>query len=153
MTEDQKIMVQESWEKVIPISDTAAELFYGKLFELDPSVKPMFSTDIKVQGKKLMSTITLAVKGLDDLDKLVPVVQKLGRDHVSYGVKDEHYDTVGNALIWTLGQGLGESFTDDLKNAWLEVYTILATTMKDAAAEVKPEKPSGILGKIGSFFK
>ncbi|MGA1128252.1 MAG: globin family protein, partial [bacterium] len=140
--------------KVVPISETAADLFYGRLFELDPSVKPMFTTDIKEQGKKLMSMITIAVKGLDDLGKLVPAVQKLGRDHVTYGVKDEHYETVGSALIWTLGQGLGEDFTDEVKEAWLEVYTILATTMKDAAKQVESvEKNAGVFGWFMKLFK
>lgn len=135
MTPTQVELVQATWEKVVPIADTAASLFYGKLFELDPSLKPLFTSDIKEQGKKLMQMITVAVRGLNDLDKLVPAVQALGRRHVAYGVKDEHYATVGTALLWTLEKGLGDAFTPDVKEAWATVYGILADTMKKAAAE------------------
>jgi hemoglobin-like flavoprotein len=133
MTPRQVELVQTTWAQVVPISETAASLFYGKLFELDPSLKPMFKTDIKEQGKKLMMMITAAVRGLSDLGKLVPVVQDLGRRHVGYGVKDEHYTTVGTALIWTLEKGLGGAFTPEVKEAWVTTYTILADTMKYAA--------------------
>ena len=135
MTPEQIELVKSSWAKVVPISEQAAELFYGKLFELDPSVKSMFKGDMKEQGRKLMAILNTAVNSLDKLGEIVPAVQEMGRRHVGYGVKDEHYDTVGEALIWTLGQGLGEAFTDDVKSAWLETYTIVATTMKDAAAQ------------------
>ncbi|PVZ71969.1 globin family protein [Pelagibaculum spongiae] len=135
MTPEQKQLVQQSWEKVVPIADTAAELFYGRLFELDPSLKPLFSDDIAEQGRKLMTMIGVAVRGLDNLEALVPAVQNLGRGHVAYGVKDQHYETVGAALIWTLQQGLGEAFTPELQEAWVTVYTVLADTMKGAAAE------------------
>ncbi len=137
MTPTQVELVQTTWEKVVPISETAAALFYGKLFELDPSLKPLFTSDIKEQGKKLMQMITVAVRGLNDLGKLVPAVQELGRRHVGYGVKDEHYATVGTALLWTLEKGLGDAFTPDVKEAWATVYGILADTMKKAAAEPK----------------
>lgn len=134
LTEAQKNLVQESWQKVIPISDTAAELFYGKLFELDPELKPMFAkSDMKEQGKKLMTMIGAAVKGLDTLGELVPVVQGLGKRHVGYGVKAEHYDTVGEALLDTLDKGLGDDFTPDTKEAWTITYTTLATVMKEAS--------------------
>jgi len=135
MTPKQIDLVQTSWEKCVPIADQAAALFYGKLFELDPELKPLFKTDIKEQGKKLMTMITVAVRGLNDLGKLVPAVQDLGRRHVGYGVRDEHYQTVGIALLWTLEQGLGSGFTPEVKEAWTETYTVLATTMKEAAAE------------------
>lgn len=134
MNAEQITLVQDSFAKVVPIADTAAELFYGKLFELDPSVKPMFKGDMKEQGAKLMKMIGMAVNSLNDLDSLVPVVQALGERHLDYGVKDEHYDTVGEALIWTLGAGLEDAFTDEVKGAWLETYSILATVMKDAAS-------------------
>ena len=120
---------------VLPISDKAAELFYGKLFELDPSLKPLFKGDMKEQGEKLMKMINTAVNGLDQLDQIVPAVQQLGVRHVNYGVKDKEYDTVGAALLWTLETGLGDAFTDDVKEAWATVYGILADTMKAAAAD------------------
>ena len=135
MTNEEIELVKTSWEKVEPISDVAAELFYGKLFEIDPTLKAMFSDDIEEQGKKLMMMINTAVNGLDRLDQFVPAVQALAERHVGYGVTDGHYDTVGEALIWTLGQGLGDGFTDDVKAAWLTTYTLLANTMKEGAAE------------------
>jgi len=136
MTPEKITLVKTSWAKVKPIAETAAELFYGKLFEIDPSLKSMFPADMKEQGRKLMAMINTAVNALDKLETIVPAVQDLGRRHVDYGVKDEHYDTVASALIWTLGEGLGDDFTDEVKEAWVETYTILATTMMDAAKEV-----------------
>ena len=133
MTENQVSLVQGTFAKVAPISETAAEIFYGKLFEIDPSLKPLFTSDIKEQGKKLMSMIGAAVGGLNNIEALVPVVQDLGKRHVSYGVTPEHYETVASALLYTLEKGLGEAWTPEVKDAWVEVYTVLATTMKDAA--------------------
>ena len=136
MTPEKIKLVQDSWAKVKPISETAAELFYGKLFELDPDVRSMFTGDMKEQGRKLMAILNTAVNALDKLETIVPAVQDMGKRHVGYGVKDEHYDTVGEALIWTLGAGLKDDFTEDTKQAWIEVYTLVADTMKAAAAEV-----------------
>jgi len=134
MTEEQKTLVQDSWEKVVPISETAAELFYARLFELDPELKPLFaSADMKEQGKKLMLMITTAVRGLDKLDELVGAIQAMGKRHVGYGVKAEHYDTVGSALLDTLEKGLGEAWSPGHKEAWALTYTTLAGVMKDAA--------------------
>jgi hemoglobin-like flavoprotein len=135
MTPEQVGLIKESWSKVLPISDKAAELFYGKLFELDPDIRPLFKGDMEEQGKKLMKMINTAVNGLDRLDAIVPAIQQLGARHIAYGVKDEHYDTVGAALLWTLGAGLGDAFTEDTKEAWATVYGLLADTMKAAAAE------------------
>ena len=126
-------MVQSSFAKVVPISEQAAEIFYGKLFEKDPSLKPLFKGDMKEQGKKLMTMIATAVNGLNNLEGIVAAVQDLGKRHVGYGVTAEMYDTVGAALIETLAAGLGDDFTDEVKDAWVETYTILATTMKEAA--------------------
>lgn len=126
-------LVQQSWAKVSPIADQAADLFYGRLFELDPSLRSMFPDDMSEQKKKLMTMIGVAVGGLTKLEEIVPAVQSLGKRHTGYGVKDEHYDTVGSALVWTLGQGLGEEFSPDVESAWIKVYTLLADTMKNAA--------------------
>lgn len=136
MTPEQVTLVTTSWEKVKPISDTAAELFYGKLFELDPSLKALFTGDMTEQGRKLMAMINTAVNSLKNVEAIVPAVQDLGRRHVGYGVTDAHYDTVAAALLWTLEQGLGDAFTNDVKQAWTDTYVLLATTMKDAAASV-----------------
>ena len=126
-------LVQDSFQKVVPIASTAATLFYDKLFELDPTLRPLFKGDIQEQGTKLMNMLGTAVKGLSNLEALVPAVQALGKRHIAYGIKDQHYDTVGIALIWTLGQGLGDDFTDEVKQAWLETYGVLSSVMKDAA--------------------
>lgn len=134
MTPEMIEHVQNSWEKVKPISETAATLFYGRLFELDPSLEKLFSGDMEEQGKKLMTMLGTAVAGLRNLEAIVPAVEALGKRHVSYGVEAAHYDTVGAALIWTLSQGLGEAFTDEVEAAWVETYSTLATTMKAAAA-------------------
>jgi len=135
MTPEQIELVKTSWAQVVPIADTAAKLFYGKLFELDPALKPLFKGDMTEQGRKLMRMVGTAVNGLDRLDQIVPAVKDLGVRHVAYGVQDSHYDTVGSALLWTLGQGLGESFTTDVETAWATVYGLLADTMKSAAAD------------------
>jgi hemoglobin-like flavoprotein len=133
MTPAEKDHVQRTFAKLVPIADQAAALFYGRLFEMDPSLRPLFKGDMREQGKKLMQMIAFCVKGLDALDQLVPAVQGLGRRHAGYGVSDAHYDTVGGALIWTLEKGLGADFTPDVKSAWTAVYAVLATTMKAAA--------------------
>jgi hemoglobin-like flavoprotein len=122
---------------VAPIADEAAVLFYGRLFELDPELQKLFKSDIKQQGRKLMTMIGMAVRGLDNLAALVPVVQNLGRRHVAYGVMPGHFDTVGAALLWALKQGLGAAFTSEVEKAWAAAYMLLASTMKEAAtAEV-----------------
>ena len=119
---------------MLPIADTAAALFYERLFELDPALRPLFRGDMGAQGRKLMTMIGVAVKGLGRLSEIVPTIQKLGARHVAYGVKDEHYATVDAALLWTLGQGLGERFTSEISAAWMNAYTLLSDTMRAAAA-------------------
>jgi hemoglobin-like flavoprotein len=133
MNSEQIMLVQTSFVLVLPIADTAAALFYQRLFELDPSLRPMFRGDIQEQGRKLMTMLKIVVNGLTRLDQLVPAVQELGRRHARYGVRDEHYDTVAAALLWTLGQGLGEAFTPEVEQAWVAAYMVLAGTMKAAA--------------------
>ena len=135
MTPHQKMLVQTSFAQVAPIAETAAGLFYAKLFELDPSLRPMFKGDIKEQGRKLMHMLAVAVSGLDNLGILVPVIKSLGKRHVGYGVRDEHYETVAVALLSTLELGLGEAFTDEVREAWVTVYWLLADTMKAGAAD------------------
>ena len=136
VTSAQKQLVQDSFAKVAPIADDAAALFYRRLFELDPRLKLMFPGDMAPQRKKLMQMLTAAVKGLDHLEQLVPVLQDLGRRHAGYGVADAHYDTVGQALLWTLEKALGRAFTPELRHAWTTVYTLVAVTMQEAAREV-----------------
>ena len=133
MTPAEKRLVQTTFAQLVPIADQAAALFYSRLFEMDPSLRPLFKTDLQEQGRKLMTMIDVCVSGLDRLDQLVPAVESLGRRHAGYGVTDAHYETVGGALLWTLEKGLGVDFTPDVKAAWTSVYTVLATTMKAGA--------------------
>jgi hemoglobin-like flavoprotein len=135
MTPKQINLVQNTFEMVVPIADLAATLFYDRLFELDPYLRPMFHGPIEEQGKKLMTTLALAVRGLNQPEKIIPAVQSLGRKHVGYGVQPAHYAVVGEALLWTLAQGLGELFNAETKEAWTAAYTLLATVMQEAAAE------------------
>lgn len=135
MTPEQAVLVKNSWALVTPIADKAAELFYGKLFEMDPELKSLFKGDMTEQGRKLMAMINTAVNGLDKLEAIVPAVEQLGERHVGYGVKDKDYDTVGAALLWTLEAGLGDAFTPEVKEAWAVTYGVLANTMKAAAAK------------------
>jgi hemoglobin-like flavoprotein len=138
MNHDQVTLVQSSFERVEPITEIAAELFYTRLFELDPSLRPLFHGDMKSQGQKLMTTLKLVVRGLEKPETILPAVRSLGQRHVAYGVKDEHYATVGAALLWTLGQGLGDAFTPEVENAWTTAYTLLAGVMQEAAGQVAP---------------
>lgn len=136
-------LVQESFAKVVPIKETAAEIFYADLFETAPEVKPYFSdADMSEQGAKLMATLGVVVNGLRDLDKIVPVAQQLAVKHVDYGVKNEDYAKVGASLLRTLEKGLGDDFTPDVKEAWTTAYTTLSGVMIDAAdASQDPETP------------
>lgn len=125
-------LVQESFEKVKPIAPAAAGIFYTKLFELDPDLKPLFPNSdeaMKVQGNKLMSMLAAAVAGLSNLDALIPILKDLGKRHVEYKVEASHYETVGAALLGTLEAGLGDDFTPEVKTAWAEVYGTMADVM------------------------
>jgi hemoglobin-like flavoprotein len=135
LTAAQKTLVQDSFAAIVPIADDAAVLFYQRLFEIDPSLRAMFPADMFEQRKKLIQMLAAAVKGLDHLDRLVPVLEDLGRRHAGYGVLDAHYDTVGAALLWTLGAGLGDAFTPEVKEAWTTVYGLIASTMQTAARD------------------
>ncbi len=135
MTPQQITLVQATFADVKPIATTAAELFYNRLFTLDPSLRPLFKGDMGQQGQMLMSMIGAAVSGLKDLERLAPVVRQLGARHVRYGVQAQHYATVGSALLWTLDQGLGEKFTPDVRDAWTQAYTLLSDVMLLGAME------------------
>ena len=133
-TPAQITLVQSSWQRCLPIVDTAANLFYERLFTLDPSLRSLFPTEMAEQKKKLMTMITAAVAGLNDLSTLVPVVQNLGRRHDAYRVEVRHYPVVGQALLDTLATGLGPAFTPETKEAWTVVYGVLADTMISASS-------------------
>jgi len=127
-------ILQDSFSLVEPIAETAASLFYTRLFELDPALQPLFKSDLKAQGEKLMSTIKLVVVGLDNPEKVIPAVQNLGRRHVDYGVQPQHYAIVGAALLWTLEKGLGDAYTPEVDNAWKNAFTLLSSLMLEGAS-------------------
>lgn len=129
MTPEQIKLVQESFAKVAPISETAAQMFYGRLFEIAPEVKTMFPADMTEQRKKLMQTLAYVVNGLSKLETVLPAASMLAKKHVSYGVKAAHYAPVGAALLWTLEKGLGAAWTPPLADAWTAAYTTLSGFM------------------------
>lgn len=137
MNEKQIMIIEETFSRVLEIQDTAAELFYEKLFELDPELKPLFRGDMKEQGRKLMSALNAAVGSLKNPEKIIPVLEQMAVRHVSYGVEEEHYATVGNALISTLEKGLGDLFTQEAKEAWVSVYDLVSGVMVCAAKKAK----------------
>ena len=122
-------LIQQSFAKLVPISDKAAALFYDRLFEVAPEVKPLFRGDMTGQGRKLMATLALVVNGLNKLDAILPAASVLAKRHVGYGVKAVHYAAVGAALLWTLEKGLGPSWTPELAAAWTLAYTTLSGFM------------------------
>jgi hemoglobin-like flavoprotein len=132
----QKQLVRSTWAQVVPMADEAAALFYQRLFEIDPSTRPLFrATDMVQQRKKLLQVLGVAVSSLDNLGSLLKTVADLGRRHAGYGVRDEHYDSVGAALLWTLQQGLGSAWTPEVAAAWTETYKLLSGVMRRAQQE------------------
>jgi hemoglobin-like flavoprotein len=125
MTPDQVALVQDSFAKVAPIADQAAAMFYGRLFEIAPEVKPLFHGDMAEQRKKLMTTLGVVVRGLSDLPAILPAASKLAKQHVVYGVKPVHYAPVGAALLWTLEKGLGDAWSAPVAEAWAAAYATL----------------------------
>ena len=133
MNDDAIKAVQDSFAKVVPIKDVAADLFYTRLFTIAPEVEPLFKGDMKEQGAKLMTTLGAVVNGLRDLDEILPVAKDLAARHVTYGVTPAMYQPVGEALLWTLKQGLGDEFTADVETAWADAYGILSEAMVQSA--------------------
>jgi hemoglobin-like flavoprotein len=130
------MLVRASFAQVMPIKNKAADLFYGRLFEVAPQVRRLFPADLREQKRKLMAMIGTAVGALHDLDALVPRVKALGMRHVTYGATSTHYQVVGEVLLWTFEQGLGAAFTPDVRAAWSKVYGVLSATMQAGAAEM-----------------
>ena len=129
MTPDQIELVQQSFAKVAPISEQAAVLFYDRLFEVAPSVKSMFPTDMTEQRRKLMATLAVVVNGLGNLESVLPAARALAIRHVGYGARAEHYPVVGGALLWTLEKGLGDAWTPEVADAWTAAYGALSGFM------------------------
>ncbi|MDR2874776.1 MAG: hemin receptor [Methylobacillus sp.] len=134
MTPQQITLVKRTWALAEPLGDTVTVLFYGRLFELDPALRRLFKKDMQAQGRSLRTMLGVVVNGLDKREKLVESLAASGRRHVNYGVKDQDYDAVRDALLWTLQQGLREVFTADARDAWAAVYRFMADTMNPSAA-------------------
>lgn len=130
ISERQIELIEQTFAAVEPIAEDAADLFYNRLFEIAPTVKPLFKGDIKAQGRKLMAALKTLVRGLRKPETIIPVLERLGSSHRGYGVEDDHYEAVGAALIWTLEKGLGDAFTDEVANAWIGLYSIASNVMK-----------------------
>lgn len=130
MTPQQIQLVQSTFQQIKPHADGVAQLFYQRLFELDPALRPMFKGDMARQRGMLMAMLGTAIHGLGNIDALLPQVQALGARHTGYGVTQAHYDTVGRALLDTLALGLGEGFTSSVREAWTATYTLLAGAMQ-----------------------
>jgi hemoglobin-like flavoprotein len=141
MTQAQVKLVQDSFAKVAPIADKAADLFYDRLFTIAPETRALFPQDLTAQKRKLMQMLATAVTNLHQVEKIVPAVEDLGRRHATYGVTDAHYAPVGAALLWTLEQGLGPDFTAPVKDAWTTTYVTLSSVMKNAAATAIANAP------------
>jgi hemoglobin-like flavoprotein len=140
MNAQQIRLVRDSWSRLLHDTDALAAVFYDRLFTIDPGLRPLFSrTTMVEQERKLTQALALVVAGLDRLDALLPAIQNMGRRHVGYGVKDEHYVLVGRALLWTLGHLLGDAFGGEVCDAWTTAYSTLAGAMREAAAEVEAE--------------
>ena len=131
-------LVRESFPAIAELSGPVAALFYGRLFELAPQVRPLFRQDIAVQGRKLMDMLTTLITNLDRFEELEPVLKAMGQRHAGYGVQPEHYETVTSALIWAFGIALEGEFTPELKSAWCAVIEAVGAVMKDGAAELLP---------------
>ena len=138
MTPSQIAAVQDSFARVVPIKEQAAALFYDRLFAIDPPTRALFKGDVAEQGKKLMAALAMVVGGLRDLPAILPAVQDLARRHNGYGVEDRHYQSVGEALLWTLEQGLGVAYTAEVREAWTTAYITLAGAMTTAAKAARP---------------
>ena len=146
MTPDQINLVRSTWEKIVPIADNAADLFYSRLFEIDPKLRNLFeTTNLAAQKKKLLQALATAIASLDALDKLAPQPEELGCRHATYGVIDSHYEAVGSALLWTLQHGLGDGWSRDAEAAWSAVYGLVAKAMQAGAASHQDRIRSEVL--------
>ena len=130
LTPEQIDIVKSTWAMVVPIADQAGLLFYSRLFEIAPETRMLFTgTSIPEQSKKLLAMLSYVVSKLDKIETLLDEVYALAQRHVHYGVKTEHYDKVGEALLWTLAQGLQNAWTDETRNAWINCYVVLSQAM------------------------
>ena len=146
MTPERRQLVIESWKSLAPSGPQVGAIFYRRLFEIDPALRPLFKDAIlDEQIRKLITMLDLIVHWLDIPERLVPVLKQLGARHHGYGVQDEHYGKVGTALIGTLEEGLGDKFTPDLRSAWTEAYLLISSLMRRGAAKVSGALPAIVL--------
>jgi hemoglobin-like flavoprotein len=129
MTERQILLVKNSWSFVIVKSEEAGLLFYDRLFEIAPELRPLFKSHPKDQAQKFVNMVTLVVARLQKLDEIIDDIKALARRHNQYGVKTAYYRIVGAALIWTLQQGLSDKWNDELEEAWIDMYAMLSKAM------------------------
>ncbi len=123
-------LIRSSWQALAPAGTEVGRLFYQRLFEIAPGLRPLFAPDLEPQSRKLIAMLGLVVEGLDRLPTLLPAVAALGRRHIGYGVRPAHYDNVGQALLWTLERGLGPTTSDEVIAAWAAAYGTLAAVMQ-----------------------
>ena len=141
MTQRQIELIQNTWDYVTTNIAEAGDIFYGRLFEKNPEIRSMFTGDIKQQSRKLVAIITFAVKKLDSLGDVIADVQALGKRHDKYGVNPSHYPVVADSLLWTLEKGLGERWNDEVKEAWVTLYTTLSGIMIGASKHNRKSEP------------
>jgi hemoglobin-like flavoprotein len=132
----QKQIVSESFPLIREIAIPVALLFYGRLFDLDPSLRQLFKIDMKEQSKKLADMLDALVESIDNWERIVPVLRELGKRHVAYGVKEQQYDTLCSALVWAFGQALQPGFDHEVRAAWTAVIRAVNEQMKIGAAAV-----------------
>jgi hemoglobin-like flavoprotein len=143
MTPEQARLITTSWSSVASIADSAIEQFYNRLFEIDPSARALFrATDMPEQRRKVIEALSLALQSLDDIEALTPTLEDLGRRHDRYGVTVAQYDSVGQALLWTLERGLGAAWTPAMAAAWTDLYGRLSSVMKQANGTGPQHRPA-----------
>ena len=130
MDTNQIQLVRSTWQSVSALDpDVVGELFYNRLFEIAPQVRPLFRSSMSMQYRKVLSILGFAVSKLDRMDDLLEEVTKLARRHVTYGVQAGHFSKVGEALLWTLEQGLQDQWTEEVRLAWTNCYQLIASAM------------------------
>jgi len=144
MNPEQSELIRSTWRQVVPVADSAMRLFYRRLFEIDPGLRPLFAdSDMNEQCARLAQALSAVVDGLDDIGRLMPRLQALGRRHVGYGATGRHYESVGSALLWTLRQGLGDDWSESAEAAWREAYALVSSAMQHAAAGIAQTERRG----------
>jgi len=141
MTPEQKELVRASFDSLLPVAQSTAELFYSRLFETNPSLRPMFMSDMRGQARKFISMVRVVVTHMDQIDQVTPAVEAMGRRHSGYGVENRHYEAFGKALTWAMEETLGPAFDAQTRDAWMALYASLADSMKRAAAETNEPQP------------